>query len=215
VNEFREESEQHVVHRLEAFSDIVIGFSLAQLTFDLVLPTDALDLFTKNVLSLVAFAATFGIVAGMWWSHHRLFTNFFVPTRLNIVLTFLSLGGVLFLVYSLQVWLHAERHVGTAYAMYTGAMAWVIGLVALLMYRGVLLRGHRMVPKIARNGRRRAFRLAIMATFLGVLAVLNAVSSSARVGGTWITITGFAALGLYRLFDEHRKSRSRTDEIAS
>jgi len=32
VSGFREESEERLVHRLEAFSDIVIAFSLAQMT---------------------------------------------------------------------------------------------------------------------------------------------------------------------------------------
>ena len=37
----RDEPEKEVVHRLEAFSDIVIGFSLAQLGLSLTLPARA------------------------------------------------------------------------------------------------------------------------------------------------------------------------------
>jgi hypothetical protein len=44
----RDESEKEVVHRLEAFSDIVIGFSLAQLGLTLIIPRHAIDLFSNG-----------------------------------------------------------------------------------------------------------------------------------------------------------------------
>jgi uncharacterized membrane protein len=175
---FREEPEERVVHRLEAFSDIVIGFSLAELTLSLTLPRDALTLFTTQWLPLAAFGMTFAIVSGMWWAHHRLFTHYFVPTAPNIVLNFLSLGGVMFLVYSLQVWLHSEVHKNVAYAMYGCSVAWIMGILAFLMYRGVALRGHRMDPRLASRGRRASLRFALMSAIFLLLGVSSALLKS-------------------------------------
>lgn len=175
---FREEPEERVVHRLEAFSDIVIGFSLAELTLNLTLPRDALSLFTTNWLPLAAFGMTFAIVSGMWWAHHRLFTHYFVPTTLNIVLNFLSLSGVMFLVYSLQVWLHSELHRNVAYAMYGCSVAWIMAMLAFLMYRGVALRGSRMDPRLAARGRGAALRFAFLSAMFLLLGVSSALLKS-------------------------------------
>lgn len=196
MSAFREESEEHVVHRLEAFSDIVIGFSLAQMTLNLVLPNDVLDLFRHHSLSLAAFALTFTIVAGLWWGHHRLFTYYFVPTPFNVVLNFLSLGGVMFIVYTLQVWLHAAYHRQIAYAMYAGAIAFVIGINAFLTYRGVMLRGHKMSAEIARRGRARSIRTTIITFAAACVAALNAIPHAPGNLQNWLFIIALAAIGL-------------------
>jgi len=201
---FREESEERIIHRLEAFSDIVIGFSLAQMTLNLVLPADVLDLFTKQYVSLLAFGLTFGIVSGMWWSHHRVFTHYFVPTPLNIVLNFMSLGGVMFLVYSLQVFLHATVHQRVAYVMYTGAVAWVIGILAFLIYRGMVLRGHRMNEQLLIRGRRRVKRAVIIAVMFAAIAALNATLPGDKDAQGYVVLAFLVLLAALRYFDSRR-----------
>ena len=90
-----EDSDERTLHRLEAFSDIVIGFSLAQL--------GAAEVFTKtmawNASGASAFFASFAIVCSLWYFHHRLFQNYFVPKALPIVLNFLWLAVVVLLVF--------------------------------------------------------------------------------------------------------------------
>ena len=214
MSEFREESEERIVHRLEAFSDIVFGFSLAQLTYSLVLPNDPLDLFRKSALTLVAFAASFGIVAGMWWSHHRLFAHFFVPTRINIVLNFVSLGGILFMVYALQVWLHATVNRNIGFAMYAAALALVTAADGVLMYRGVLLRGNKMSRFVASRGRWRALRLGLMSAMFTALAFLSVSSTALRVRTGWFTI-GAALIILFMRIFERRPAEAGTGAPAS
>ena len=199
MSAFREESEEHIVHRLEAFSDIVIGFSLAQMTLNLVLPNDVLDLFKHHSLSLAAFGLTFMIVAGLWWAHHRLFTYYFVPTPFNIALNFLSLGGVMFIVYTLQVWLHAAYHREIAYAMYAASIAFVIAIIAFLTYRGIALRGHKMNAELARRGRRRSLRMSIVALAAACVAALNAVPHVPGNLQNWVLVIVLAAIGLLSL----------------
>ncbi len=197
------------MHRLEAFSDIVIGFSLAQITYNLVVPADARELFTKSSLSLVAFGLTFFIISAMWWAHHRLFVHYFVPTRINIVLNFASLGGVTFLVYSLQVWLKARFDLGIAYAMYCGSLAWVTGTIAVLTYRGVVLRGTRMSRELAARGRWRALRMGIIAAALGTSAVIDAVRGTVDEVLNSVVIVTVLLLALARVL-EARVSRRET-----
>lgn len=177
MSEFREESEQHIVHRLESFADIVIGFSLAQMTLNFVLPHDVLDLFKtgQGTSMLLGFALTFAVVSSMWWSHHRMFTNYFVPTPVNIALVFCSLGGVTFLVFTLQVWIHPSVHHYVAYVMYSASIAWVVAIIAFLSYRGTVLRGDRMKPELAQLGRRRALRMAGTALAFAILAGITAI----------------------------------------
>jgi len=203
VAQFREESEQHVVHRLEAFSDIVIGFSLAQMTLNVTLPKDALQILGGT---LGAFALTFVVVAGMWWSHHRLFANYFIPTRSNIVLLFCSLAGVLLLVFSLQVWLHSTFHHYVAYAMYTGAIAWVAAIGGFLTYRGTVLRGAKMDPRLVTLGRRRAVGMTITATLFAALAAVSAFNHAfGRV--QMLAMFGWAALVIALRIVERRMDK--------
>jgi uncharacterized membrane protein len=195
---FREESEERVVHRLEAFSDIVIGFSLAQMTLNLVLPNDPLELFTKHSVALIAFGLTFMIVASMWWAHHRLFTHYFVPTPINIVLNFLSLGGVMFLVYALQIWIHAVQHRNVGYAVYEWSIAWVMAVLAVLTYSGVALRADRMDERLARLGYHHALRsaaIAVVFLFLGVASITLASDNAIDIA----LVAGLVLLMLWRL----------------
>lgn len=88
--------EDRTVPRLEAFSDIVIGFSLAQLGASLA-PNKGSSL---DPTGLLTFFASFTIVCSLWFFHHRLFQNFFVPKTLPIVLNFLWLAVVVLLVFA-------------------------------------------------------------------------------------------------------------------
>lgn len=88
-------SEERTIQRLEAFSDIVIGFSLAQLGASSVL-NKAMSL---DATGLLTFSASFAIVCSLWYFHHRLFQNFFVPKGLPIVLNFAWLAIVVLLVF--------------------------------------------------------------------------------------------------------------------
>ena len=63
---------------LEAFSDIIIGFSLAELTLSLVIPVHALDFFARP-LGLIAFLVTFVLVVRFWWLHFVIFEHYFEP----------------------------------------------------------------------------------------------------------------------------------------
>lgn len=146
----RDESEKEVVHRIEAFSDIVIGFSLAQLGLNLTIPAHASDLFTglRGATSLVALIFTFALVCSVWWQHHRIFRHLFIPTRLNIFANFAALCGVILLAYSMQILVHAHMDDSVAFAMYTGSYCWIMVFFAFIGWSGLRARGSMMTPQM-------------------------------------------------------------------
>jgi uncharacterized membrane protein len=206
-----DESEKEVVHRLEAFSDIVIGFSLAQLALTLTIPKHAIDLFVhvNGARSLLGFAITFALVCVVWWSHHRLFRHAFVPAPLNILANFAALGGVIFLSYSMQVLVHSGLLDRTAYAMYTGSYAWILLLFAFLWWNGIRLRG----TQLAGDRRATALRFAMRTTIVGIwLAALTAV---ALVLGPQSAVNPVMVLLLIIALATHRLATRRRTETAT
>src|SRR5581483_8333709 len=89
---------------------------------------------------IIAFIITFALVCGMWWAHHRLFVHWFVPVPPMVVLNFITLAGVSFAVYSVQLMLHKDGYVNghkvhghssLDFAFYLGSLAVVYGLLAI------------------------------------------------------------------------------------
>jgi urea transporter len=76
----RNESEQHFTRRLEAFSDVVIGFSLAQLGAALVVSQQGLHSFLTP-LGLVNFLFPFAIVCSAWFFTTGCFRSSLFPKR--------------------------------------------------------------------------------------------------------------------------------------
>jgi uncharacterized membrane protein len=97
-----DEGEERFVHRIEAFSDIVIGFSLAQLGATLVVPGHAQALL-DNPGWMLGFLWTFALVCLMWWNHNRIFRLRFTPTPLAMFLNFVLLATIVLIVYFAQV----------------------------------------------------------------------------------------------------------------
>lgn len=107
VARFADAHAERLTHRLESFSDVVMGFSLAQLSLSFVIPPHAADVYA-HPLALLAFVATFGIVSATWYAHHWLFDYLFVPQRATIIVNFATLASIVWLVYQLQVYMHFE-----------------------------------------------------------------------------------------------------------
>jgi uncharacterized membrane protein len=131
--------DERLTHRLEAFSDIVIGFSLAEMSVNLAVPKHAGDIYT-HTLALVAFAWTFFVIAAFWWSHHRLFDGYFVPTRATVTLNFVALAVLVWLVYELQVFVHfadtpEQASAAVPYVLTYSVMYLLLGLLFVLCVR--------------------------------------------------------------------------------
>ena len=218
MNETRDETQQRLIHRLEAFSDIIIGFSLAQLALSLAIPKTGAAGLLEDPAPLIAFTITFILVCGMWWAHHRLFTHYFVPIPVMVVLNFVTLAGVSFSVYSVQLMLHpgtpatpghraVPGHTALDFAFYEGALAAVYVLLAIQYFYGWTVR-RRLVPaKIAVGGLRAALMLFGIGIGFAVMTVLT-VRYGMHVAGLqyagYIVVAYAVALRLVFRFVEAR-----------
>jgi uncharacterized membrane protein len=137
---------ENVIRRLEAFSDVVIGFSLAQLGLSLVIPAHAVD-FVQRPVGLVAFFVTFFIVVRFWWTHFRIFRSYFEPNRLMMTLNFVALAALIVQVFSLQLYLHfVPLGQGMVAArIYFGFFVVSYGVLALMFVAGMFFR-RKLLP---------------------------------------------------------------------
>ncbi|MBV8727748.1 MAG: DUF1211 domain-containing protein [Candidatus Eremiobacteraeota bacterium] len=192
---------QRFTHRLEAFSDIVIGFSLAQLSLSLAIPHRVTDLLQRPG-GFFAFAITFVIICMMWLRHHKWFEHYFVPTAPTVILNFAILGAIVLLVYALQVFLHfisRGEDFWSAFSLYLGALALVTFLFAVAYGIGVTRPRASMTDDIRVAGYVQTFRLfgATAGTLAGLLITLLLAASSTLMFAVIACIAVGAALGRY------------------
>jgi uncharacterized membrane protein len=184
MNDARDETQQRLIHRLEAFSDIIIGFSLAQLALSLAIPKNGAEGLLQHSEPLVAFIITFALVCGMWWAHHKLFVHYFVPIPVMVVLNFITLAGVSFAVYSVQLMLHGgaaplpgkaavSGHSSMDFVFYLSSLALVYGLLGIQYFYGWSVRREHLPDKVAYDGLRSALMLIGVALASGVIAALT------------------------------------------
>jgi uncharacterized membrane protein len=84
------EAERHLLRRLEAFGDIVIGFSMSQLAFQLTPPSSPADF--MHPVRLLVYFGTFAALAALWYNFHRILSGAFRPTRVDMTLAFVYLA---------------------------------------------------------------------------------------------------------------------------
>ncbi len=132
------ERRSHFTRRLEAFSDIVFGFSLAQLTLQLQLPAEPADLL-GNPLRWVVFFATFALISGMWLAHYRMFRLAFEPERLDIFLNFAFLAAIAVLPFAMQAIIKYSGR-DNSYTLYVAAFLGISLPMVILLWRGLARR---------------------------------------------------------------------------
>jgi uncharacterized membrane protein len=189
--------DEYFVRRLEAFGDIVIGFSLAMLALSLIVPNHARTLLTNSTW-FVAYAWTFAFVCSMWGSHYWTFRYVFIPTRLSVLLNYAKLGLIVLLMYMVQVLLRAFEHgtardVIVANELYWGCLAAYWVTAALLLVIGMRVRGSTLAPAIAKSCTLRIWRIA--ATTPMILAGL-AVGARGAATNVASTVALFLAVGV-------------------
>src|SRR3954470_20737985 len=96
-------SGERFTHRLEAFSDLVFGFSLSLLATRLDLPARDEDVFESSRWG--TFLITFGAICAIWIAHYRIFRHRFVAHVPDVVINFIFLFGIAILPYTVQTFL--------------------------------------------------------------------------------------------------------------
>jgi uncharacterized membrane protein len=97
--EFRPRS--HEVSRIEAFSDVVFGFSLTLLVVSLEVPRTFTDLLSA-MRGFVPFAVCFAVFGIVWWQHHNFFRRYGLDDGITATLNFVLLFVMLFYTYPLK-----------------------------------------------------------------------------------------------------------------
>lgn len=99
IIEFRKRA--HEVSRLEAFSDVIFGFSISLLVVSLEAPKSYGEML-EMLRGFLPFAICFFIFIMIWWEHHRFFKRYALQDATTIVLNILLMFVVLFYVYPLK-----------------------------------------------------------------------------------------------------------------
>jgi hypothetical protein len=194
-----EDRNQHTVHRLEAFSDIVIGFCLAQAAVNLAFPKNAAD-HTTIWANAEFFLSSFFVIAVLWWFHHRTFSTLFVLTPVTVALNFAVLASLTLSQYFLQLFLHVAASGGDPrlfLQIWICSYLVVYALMGALMLIGVVLRRSTLPPADLRWAVGRLVVIALSVLFFGYAVFSGSIAAqgsrigySALMAGVTIAIIG-------------------------
>ena len=131
---------ERFTHRLEAFSDLVFGFSLSLLATRLDVPADVSEIFGPT-RRWGTFIITFATICALWLAHYRIFRRRFVARTPDVIVNFIFLFGIAVLPYAVQTIL---RFPGgrDAIVLYFGDFALVLAALATLRLSSLRQRRH-------------------------------------------------------------------------
>lgn len=95
-----ERSDERFTARLEAFSDLVFGFSLSLLATRLDVPARVEDIFDST--RWFAVIGTFGLVCRFWLEDYRIFRHHFIAQMFDAIVNFVFLFAIAVLPYTVQ-----------------------------------------------------------------------------------------------------------------
>jgi uncharacterized membrane protein len=162
---------ERFTHRLEAFSDLVFGFSLSLLATRLDVPAKVSDVFETT--RWATFIVTFGIICVIWLAHYRIFRHRFVARTPDVIVNFVFLFGIAILPYAVQTFLRFGT--GDATLLYFGDLGLVFAALAALRFRALLQRrGDLDVDVRLREWRATVRQFIIVFVIMGCLVATNA-----------------------------------------
>jgi uncharacterized membrane protein len=180
----------HTVHRLEAFSDIVMGFCLAQLGVNLVMPKSGGD--AANVWANCAFfIAAFIFIALLWWMHHRTFATYFVLNLPMIVMNFGMLGGLILTLYFFESVVHvasAGNDPRIFFGLFVYAFALVYALLGGMLLFGIIARRHELSAADMRWGISQLAGIPIAVIFFVVIGIYVATTHHGSIAYAAIAV---------------------------
>ncbi|MFY9737669.1 MAG: TMEM175 family protein [Candidatus Cybelea sp.] len=179
------------IHRIEAFSDIVIGFCLAEIGLGLSIPGTGATLANLGA-NVFVFLASFSLVVMLWWNHHRLFKTYLVLTRAALVMNFALLGALVLMLYFLQIGARDITVQGGGPHFFLRltllSFAAVYALLAGMFAIGVRARCAALSPtEFAWGIERTAHMFSVAAAFAIVAAALGLTHGSFDVAGLHVT----------------------------
>src|SRR5215831_3617393 len=145
--------------RLEAFSDLVFGFSLSFLATRLDVAAKINDIFDPG--RWLVIIGTFALVCRFWLEHYRIFRHHFRAQTFDAVLNFVFLFAIAVLPYSLQTFLRFQGYL-PSFTLYVGDFSLILVSLSALRIRS--LRQRREDPDLEdrlREWRRSLIQLVV------------------------------------------------------
>jgi uncharacterized membrane protein len=152
--------DERLVHRLEAFSDIVIALSLSEVAFNLSLATRGHDIITHPIF-MIGFLGSFTFIASIWWMHSRIFAKYFIPDSVGIVGNFVLLAATVLFAWAQQLLYRSGFDITTVIA-YAATGGTVYALIGLLFLRGARDARLRLRPEDKATAVQRGVRALVV-----------------------------------------------------
>ena len=177
----RPPDDERLSARVEAFSDLVFGFSLSLLAVRLDLPPTAREILTTA--RFAPFAATFAVICILWLEHYRVFRLGFVARTFDVIANFVFLFAVASLPYALQAFVRFNREV-ISIQLYLGDLGLIFLTLATLQFRALLFGKHEVEEEFRLRVWRRVVTKSLFsfAAVLVILALRFDLLSALRVG---------------------------------
>lgn len=163
---------ERFTQRLEAFSDLVFGFSLSLLATRLDVPSNPAEVFETT--RWATFIVTFGMICAIWLSHYRIFRHHFVARTPDVIVNFIFLLGIAVLPYVVQIFLRFAS-APNVIVLYLGDFAVILTALATLRWRA--LRQRRDDPDAdvrLREWRGTVRQYILVLVIVGFLFAMNA-----------------------------------------
>ena len=163
--------DERLTSRLEAFGDLVFGFSLSLIALRLDVPSRVEDIFEPARWLTVIL--TFALICRFWLEHHRIFRHQFAVRTLDTVVNFMFLFGIAILPYAVQIFLRFHLQL-IPFSLYLGDLVLVLTTLSFLRVRGL---GQRRADpdeeSRLRDWRRSVAQLTVALLAGGLLAVMH------------------------------------------
>ena len=187
--------------RLVNFSDATVAIAITILLLPLVdvaveIEKESLgELLSSNIGTIIAFAATFAVIARLWTVHHRIFEAAVDYDNGTIWINFLWLASIVLMPFTSNVLAHSDLADPSVNALYIGTM--LLSSVALL-WLVVHLRRH---PPLTASGARKNLRVretAVTVVTFAVALVLSVIFPRVGIYGLLLLIPVSVVTGLWR-----------------
>lgn len=201
--------DEQLTSRLEAFGDLVFGFSLSLIAIRLDVPSRVEEIFEPT--RWLTVIVTFALICRFWLEHHRIFRHHFVVRTADMVINFVFLFGIAILPYAVQTFLRFPRQL-LPFSLYLGDVILVLTTLAFLRVRS--LRQRATDPD--EEGRLSDWRRSI-AQLAGALVAACLLAAMYRPGADFQSdvrlFGGYAIPGVFLLVFLVRRSIRRLPEF--
>ena len=185
-------ADERLTSRLEAFGDLVFGFSLSLLALRLDVPSRIEEVFEPTRWLTVIL--TFALICRFWLEHYRIFRHHFVMQALDIGINFVFLFCIAVLPYAVQTFLRFKLHL-VSFSLYIGDVVLILTTLSLLRVRGLRLRTRDNDEESRlRDWRRSIAQLAVALLAAGLTGVMHRPGANFQTDFRWFG--GYAVPGM-------------------